>query len=150
MIYTEKLTWAGRELKIQRESSPVDIVSAESEQVKLEKININDPNLRPSNYAKAEGTVLPIYQAEGVRVDLSKRTKEPMKFWHRNMDSDELIFCYKGAIQWETEMGNITLQSGEMFVIPKGIAHRSLPPANSREENIIIELKIRGAISKLI
>lgn len=36
-----------------------------------------------------------------------------------------------------------------MFVIPKGIAHRSLPPDNS-EENIIIELKIRGDVSKLI
>ncbi len=150
MIYTEKLTWAGRELKIKRGSSPVDVVSAESEQVRLEKININNPELCPSNYAKAEGTVLPMFQAEGVRVDLSKRTKEPMKFWHRNMDSDELIFCYKGAIHWETEMGHITLQSGEMFVTPKWIAHRSLPPADSTEENIIIELKIRGAISKLI
>jgi len=85
-----------------------------------------------------------------VRLDLSKRTKEPMNFWHRNMDCDELIFCYKGAIHWETELGNITLQSGEMFVIPKGIAHRSLPPPDSQEENIIIELKINGAISKLI
>ena len=150
MIYTEKLTWADRELKITRESSPEDVVSAESEQDRLEKININDSALCPSNYAKAEGTVLPIFQAEGVRVDLSKRTKEPMRFWHRNMDSDELIFCYKGAIHWETEMGNITLQSGEMFVIPKGVAHRSLPPADSDEENIIMELKIRGAISKLI
>ncbi len=91
-----------------------------------------------------------MFQAEGVRVDLSKQTKEPMKFWHRNMDCDELIFWYKIAIHWETEIGNITLQSGEMFVIPKGIGDRSLPPANSREENIIIELKIRGAMSKLI
>jgi homogentisate 1,2-dioxygenase len=150
MIYTEKLTWAGRELKIKRESSPVDVVSVESEQIKLEKININDPNLRPSNYAKAEGVVLPIFQAEGVRVDLSKRTKEPMKFWHRNMDADELIICYKGGSHWETELGNIALQSGEMFVIPKGIAHRSVPPADSTEENIVIELKITGTISKLI
>ncbi|MEE9144819.1 MAG: homogentisate 1,2-dioxygenase [Candidatus Binatia bacterium] len=91
-----------------------------------------------------------MFQAEGVRVDLSKGTKEPMRFWHRNMDSAELIFCYKEAIHWETEMGSITLQSGEMFVIPRGISHRSLPPADSDEENIIIELKIRGAISKLI
>jgi len=37
-----------------------------------------------------------------------------------------------------------------MFVIPKGIAHRSLPPPDSQEENIIIELKINGAIAKLI
>lgn len=150
MAYTEKFTWAGKELNIKREVSPVDVISAESEQIRLEKININDAKLRPTNYARAEGTVLPMFEAEGVRVDLSKRTREPMKFWHRNMDYDELIFCYKGTIHWETELGNVTLQSGEMFVIPKGIAHRSLPPADSREENIIVELKIRGAISKLI
>ncbi len=150
MTYTEKFTWGAKELIVKRETSPVQVVSVESKHVKLEKININDPSLRPSNYAKAEGTPLPILQAEGLRVDLSKRTKEPMNFWHRNMDCDELIFCYKGGIRWETELGNITLQPGEMFVIPKGIAHRSLPPENSEEENIIIELKIRGEVSKLI
>jgi homogentisate 1,2-dioxygenase len=150
MSYTEKFTWAGKELIIKRDTSPAKVISAESAQIKLEKINVNDPALRPSNYAKAEGTVLPIFQAEGVRLDLSKRTKEPMNFWHRNMDCDELIFCYKGAIHWETELGNITLNSGEMFVIPKGVAHRSLPPPDSQEENIIIELKINGAITKLI
>ncbi len=150
MTYTEKFTWAGKELTIKREKSPVDVLSAESAQIKLEKLNVNDPALRPSNYARAEGTVLPLFQAEGVRLDLSKRTKEPMTFWHRNMDCDELIFCYKGAIHWETELGHITLQSGEMFVIPRGVAHRSLPPPDSQEENIIIELKINGAIAKLI
>lgn len=150
MSYTEKFTWAGKELIIKRDTSPVKVISAESAQIKLEKINVNDPALRPSNYARAEGTVLPIFQAEGVRLDLSKRTKEPMNFWHRNMDCDELIFCYKGAIHWETELGNITLNSGEMFVIPKGVAHRSLPPPDSQEENIIIELKINGAIAKLV
>lgn len=150
MSFTEKFTWAGKELIIKRETSPVAVISAESADIKLEKININDQALRPSNYARAEGTVLPLFQAEGVRVDLSKRTKEPMSFWHRNMECDELIFCYKGAIHWETELGNITLQSGEMFVIPKGVAHRSLPPPDSQEENIIIELKINGAIAKLV
>lgn len=150
MSYTEKFTWAGKELIIKRETSPVKVISAESAQIKQEKINITDQALRPSNYARAEGTVLPLFQAEGVRVDLSKRTKEPMSFWHRNMDCDELIFCYKGAIHWETELGNITLNSGEMFVIPKGVAHRSLPPPDSKDENIIIELKINGAIAKLV
>ncbi len=150
MAFTEKFTWAGKELIVKRETSPVQVVSAESKQIKLEKINVNDPNLRPSNYAMAEGTILPMLQAEGVRIDLSKRTKEPMTFWHRNMDCDEVIFCYKGAIHWETELGNITLQSGEMFVIPKGIAHRSLPPPDSKEENIILEFKINGAVSRLV
>ena len=150
MTYTEKFTWGSKELIVKRQTSPVDVISAESELVKLEKINVNDPKLRPSNYDKAEGTPLPILQAEGVRVDLSKRSKEPMNFWHRNMDCDELIFCYKGGINWETELGPMSLHPGEMFVIPKGIAHRSLVPENSEGENIVIELKIRGEVSKLI
>ena len=150
MTYTEKFTWGAKELIVKRETSPIEMVSAESKQVKLEKINVNDPSLRPSNYDKADGTILPLLQADGVRVDLSKRTKEPMSFWHRNMDCDELIFCHKGGIRWETELGNISLHPGEMFVIPRGIAHRSLLPENSEGENIIIELKIRGEVSKLV
>jgi mannose-6-phosphate isomerase-like protein (cupin superfamily) len=150
VAYIEKLTWDGKDLTLERPNSPVDAVATNGSLARLEKININDPALRPTNYAKPDGTPLPIFQAEGVRVDLSKRTKEPMNFWHRNLECDELIFCYKGAIHWETELGNMTLQAGEMFVIPRGIAHRSLPPANSTSENIIIELKIRGAITKLV
>ena len=150
MTYTEKFTWGGKELILKRQVSPVEGVSAESKNVRLEKIDVNDPKLRPSNYDKAEGTPLPILQAEGVRIDLSKRTKEPMNFWHRNMDCDEVIFCFQGGINWETELGNISLHPGEMFVIPKGIAHRSLVPENSEGENIIIELKIRGDVSRLI
>lgn len=149
MSYKEKLTWNGRELILERRTSPVEVISAQSEQVKLEKINIKDPSLHPGNYDEAEGVPLPIFKAEGIRIDLSKRTKKAMTFFHRNMDCDELIFCFKGGIHWETELGNITLKPGEMFVIPRGIAHRSLPPANSKE-NIIIELKINGTVSKLI
>jgi homogentisate 1,2-dioxygenase len=150
MTYTEKFTWGAKELIVKRETSPIEVVSAESKQVKLEKIDVSDKHLMPSNYGKAEGTILPLLQAEGVRVDLSKRTKEAMTFWHRNMECDEVIFCHTGGIRWETELGNVALRPGEMFVIPRGIAHRSLPPENSEGENIIIELKIRGEVSKLV
>jgi len=150
MSYTEKLTWGNKQLILERQICPSEVVSADSVDVKLEKINVNDLSLQPSNYDNAEGTPLPVFQAEGVRVDVSKRTKKPMSFWHRNLDADELIFCHKGGIRWETELGNITLGPGEMFVIPKGIAHRSLPPENSEGENIIIELKIRGEVKKLV
>ncbi len=150
MSYMEKFTWAGKELTLRREQSPVENISTESAKVKLEKININDPALRPANYDKADGSVMPIFQADGVRVDLSKRSTHDMPFWHRNMECDELIFCYKGGIRWETELGNLELKPGEMFVIPKGIAHRSLLPEGNTGDNIIIELKIRGDITKLV
>lgn len=150
MPYTEKFTWAGKELVIERETNPVNVENVSNKGVKLEKINVHDPELRPSNYAKAEGTPLPLLGTGDMRLDLSKRTKEPMNFWHRNMEYDEIIICHKGQIHWETEMGNVTLNPGEIFVIPKGVAHRSLPPENSDEENIVIELKVRGDVKNLL
>jgi mannose-6-phosphate isomerase-like protein (cupin superfamily) len=148
--YREKQTSAGRELILERPRPPVEVVSHSSDQIALEKINVADSRLQPSNFAKAEGTPLPLYEASGTRVDLSKRTKEPMSFWHRNLEADELIFCHRGQIHWETELGNITLQEGEMFVIPRGVAHRSLPPAESDQENIVIELKVCNPLRKLV
>ena len=151
MTYSEKFSWAGKELTVERDKPSVEGVSADNkQQVKLEKLDVNDPSLRPTNYDRAEGTILPIFKAEGLRIDLSKRTKHAMTFWHRNMECDELIFCHQGEIRWETELGTITLEAGQMFVIPKGIAHRSLPPEKPKGDNIIIELKIRGDVSKLV
>ena len=150
MSYVEKMTWEGRELIVKRPVSPVDVVLEGRGSVKLEKIDVNDPALRPSNFDQPDGTPLPILQADGIRVDLSKRTKEPMNFWHRNLECDEVIFCHRGAIHWETELGNITLNAGEVLVIPRGIAHRALPPEDSGQENIIIELKIRGTVRRLV
>jgi len=57
MTFTEKFTWGNKELIVKRETSPVDIVSAESKQVKLEKIDVADPRLRPTNFDKPEGTI---------------------------------------------------------------------------------------------
>lgn len=111
---------------------------------------MNDPLLVPTNYDKANGTPMTLFQCEdGTRLDLSKRSKEEMSFWHRATDFDELIFCYKGSIIWETELGEIKLESGEMFVIPRGIAHRS-KPGNNYNENIILEIKLLSKVSPAI
>jgi quercetin dioxygenase-like cupin family protein len=66
-----------------------------------------------------------------------------MGFWHRNIDDHEIIFCVKGALRWETEMGTKTMHPGDMLLIPKGIAHRSMLCEDSLEENVLIELKVQ-------
>ena len=73
---------------------------------------------------------------------LSKRSKEDMGFWHRNIDYHEIIICVKGALRWETEMGVRTMHEGDMMFIPKGIAHRSMLCEDSAPENVLVELKI--------
>lgn len=65
-----------------------------------------------------------------------------MGFWHRNSDAHEIIFCVKGALRWETEMGVRVMRPGDMLFIPRGIAHRSTLCEESEAENVLVELKI--------
>jgi homogentisate 1,2-dioxygenase len=110
-------------------------------------LNIFDAKFQPSNFNKADGTPLRLYTSDGVKIDLSKRSREDMGFWHRNIDADEVIICVKGALRWETEMGTKTMRPGDMLLIPKGIAHRSMLCEESGEENVLIELKIKETLS---
>lgn len=148
MSYKEKITSAGRTYNIQREIVPTQVKSVDGPE--LLKINLNDPAYEPTNLSKPEGTPMTILQAEGIKIDLSKRTHEAMNFWHRSGDFDEVIICVKGQIMWETEIGNATLNAGEMLLIPRGIAHRSLPGTPPEgENNLIIELKINNPVQQV-
>ncbi|MCP5910411.1 hypothetical protein NL326_27790, partial [Klebsiella pneumoniae] len=61
--------------------------------------NIFSEHFQPSNRNKADGTPLRLYTSDKVKVDLSKRSKEDMGFWHRNIDAHEIIFCVKGSLK---------------------------------------------------
>lgn len=113
----------------------------------LQKLDVMDPRFRPENYNKADGAPLRLFDSAPVKIDLSKRSHEDMGFWHRNVDYHEIIFCVQGALRWETELGTTTLKAGEMILIPKGITHRSMLCPESGEENVLLELKIRDALT---
>jgi len=138
--YEEKITIDGRNISVARTDNPtnVDYIAGD---LKLLTYDITDPKLKPENFDKPGGTPMTLFRADTLRVDLSKRTKEAMNFWHRSCDFHELIFCFKGSIIWETELGNAELNAGQMMIIPKGVAHRS-SPGQTESENIIVELKI--------
>src|SRR6201986_2229714 len=105
-------------------------------------INIFAEKFSPSNIDKADGTPLRLYTSDRVKVDVSKRRKHDMGFWHRNINAHEIIFCVKVALKWETEMGVKIMHPGDMLFIPKGIGHRSMLCEDSTDENVLIELKI--------
>lgn len=148
MSYSEKITVNGRNIVVDRPTSPVQVDHIDADGLGIDVVDIFSKALIPDNYDKAEGTPKTIFQADGLKVDLSKRTKLAMSFWHRNCDYDELIFCVKGSIHWETELGDVTLHPGEMFHIPRGIAHRSAP-GHTGEENVVLELKVKGELKRV-
>lgn len=145
--YREKLSIGRREVVLQRLHPPVEAVTVETGIELFKKLSVFDPELRPENYSKADGTPMRLFTGDSLRVDLSKRSVEDMGFWHRNIDFNEIIFCIQGALRWETELGEVTLHAGEMIWIPRGIAHRSKLCEESAEQNVLLELKVREDLS---
>lgn len=59
--------------------------------------------------------------------------------WHDHPDSDEVFIVFEGTLDIEFREGKVTLQAGEMYVIPKGVEHR--PIAESECKIMLIEPK---------
>ncbi len=140
--YRELVTIGGKNVVLAHHEPPVVNAGVLENADIFRLINIFSEKFTPSNLDKADGTPLRLYASDRVKVDVSKRRKHDMSFWHRNVDAHEIIFCVKGALKWETEMGTVTMHPGDMLFIPKGIGHRSMLCPDSSDDNVLLELKI--------
>jgi len=59
--------------------------------------------------------------------------------WHDHPGTDEVFIVIEGSLKIEFRDGIVSLDSGEMFVIPKGVEHK--PVANSECKIMIVEPK---------
>ena len=59
--------------------------------------------------------------------------------WHKHPETDEVFIVINGVLNIEFKDGKVTLESGEMFVIPKGVEHR--PVAKKECKMMLIEPK---------
>lgn len=141
-VYRELVTINGKNVVLAHKEPPVVNAGVLEMAEIFRMFNIFDEKFSPSNIDKADGTPLRLYTYNGCKVDVSKRRKHDMGFWHRNIDAHEIIFCVKGALKWETEMGVKIMHPGDMLFIPKGIGHRSMLCEDSTDDNVLIELKI--------
>ena len=57
--------------------------------------------------------------------------------WHSHPDTDDFFQVLKGSIRIEMPDGTVTLDEGEIFVVPKGVEHR--PVADEEAHLLIIE-----------
>jgi mannose-6-phosphate isomerase-like protein (cupin superfamily) len=46
--------------------------------------------------------------------------------WHAHADEDELFMIIKGCLKIELRDKMVTVNQGEIFIIPKGVAHRPI------------------------
>ena len=57
--------------------------------------------------------------------------------WHRHEDTDDFFLVLEGRVTIQMHDGNVTLGPGEVFVVPKGVAHR--PVAEEEAHLLLIE-----------
>ena len=57
--------------------------------------------------------------------------------WHDHSDTDEVFIVIDGELDIEFRDGKVTLNSGEMYVIPKGVEHK--PIANDEVWVLLFE-----------
>ena len=76
-----------------------------------------------------------IGQLNGQDVKLAKLHGEFV--WHDHKDEDELFYVMKGSLQIEFRDRKVTLNEGEMLVIPRGVEHK--PIANEEVWILLFE-----------
>ncbi len=55
------------------------------------------------------------------------RRSQPMPFYYRNADGDELIFVHRGRGTIETDFGPLTFEPGDYMVLPRAVTYRLVP-----------------------
>ena len=57
--------------------------------------------------------------------------------WHKHDDTDDFFLVLKGVLDIQLRDRTITLESGQMYVVPKGVEHR--PVAREEVHLLLIE-----------
>lgn len=56
--------------------------------------------------------------------------------WHQHPDTDELFLVLDGTLEMELRDRTVTLEAGELFVVPRGTEHR--PCARQGEVKLLL------------
>ena len=61
-----------------------------------------------------------------LKVSVSRR-REPMPFYFRNADGDELLFVHRGEGTIETDFGPLPFEKGDYINLPRAVTYRVVP-----------------------
>ena len=48
--------------------------------------------------------------------------------WHQHAETDELFLCLEGSMSILLRDGQVDLQAGELYVVPRGVEHKPVSP----------------------
>ena len=97
----------------------------------MKTINLSEKFAKVQDYWNPR--VLARLNGQDVRIAKIKGTF----VWHQHENEDELFWVHKGKLSLEFRDHTITLEAGEMAVVPRGVEHR--PVATEEVELIMFE-----------
>jgi homogentisate 1,2-dioxygenase len=107
---------------------------------KLRPHCIDCNKLRPTDQSDANGAPIAFMGNNDVKLYVSRRS-EPMPFYFRNADGDELYFVHRGEGIIETDFGPITFTKGDYINIPRAVTYRVIPKS---KDNFFLIIQGRG------
>jgi mannose-6-phosphate isomerase-like protein (cupin superfamily) len=72
-------------------------------------------------------------ELNGQQVKLAKLQGEFV--WHQHEHEDELFYVLHGVLTMQLRTGEVVLNEGEMFIVPRGVEHR---PVASEEVHVLL------------
>jgi len=114
---------------------------------KMEKISLNDIFKEGVvTGVDMENGYLPLvlYANDDIIIEVANCDRE-QGGWHRNLGADEWAFQYRGSRTLNSETGPITINEGEMTVIPRGVSHQNV----GHGPNIEITIYSRKPLKRL-
>jgi len=80
----------------------------------LEKLSLFNEHWTPKKIGALNGQQILLAKLKGAFI------------WHTHTDEDELFMIIKGCLKIEFRDKNVTLNEGEIFIIPKGVEHKPI------------------------
>ena len=82
--------------------------------------------LQPSDLDDAQGEPVAFLGNRDLTLSVSRRA-EPMPFYFRNADGDELFFVHRGEGMIETDFGPLKFEKGDYINLPRAVTYRIIP-----------------------
>jgi homogentisate 1,2-dioxygenase len=96
--------------------------------------------LEPSDKSDVNGAPVSVLGNNDVMLYVSRRS-QPMPFYFRNADCDELYFIHRGNGKFETDFGVLDFERGDYIVIPRSVTYRIIPATT---DNFFLITESRG------
>lgn len=96
--------------------------------------------IEPSDRSNPRGTPSCFLGNADLRISVSRRA-EPMPFYVRNADWDELWFVHRGWGTLETDFGPLAFEKGDYLIVPRAVTYRFVPESS---DNFLLLMESKG------